>query len=185
MEKIDKIEFQKRDAKGLKGIIQDTLCIDVCEKKRTEDIVNARIIYSHILRERGHSLLSIGHSIEKDHATIIHYLRNIDGWRAKDAEFLKIYKDVHDRFISTTEDLIAFSNEAIESERIASLEEIAIDLKISNRLLIERTEELEGELKKFQKFGKIYDVVNERTRVSDKELVLCGIKEFYNGLYLK
>ena len=73
----------------------------------------------------------------------------------------------------------------LNQRELRSLEEIAINLKISNRLLIERTEELEGELKKFQKFGKIYDVVNERTRVSDKELVLCGIKEFYNGLYLK
>lgn len=185
MEKINKIEFQKKDVKTLKVIIQDILCIDVCEKKRNEDIVNARIIYSKILREKGHSLLSIGKSIGKDHATIIHYLRIVEGWRSKDEEFLKIYKDVNDRFISTTKDLISFANEAIESERIESLEDIAIDLKLSNRLLIERNQELEIKLKKFKKFEKIHDFVNERTRVSDEDLVLCKIKEFYNGLYLK
>jgi hypothetical protein len=185
MEQIDKIALQKRDRKKLNGIIKDILCVDICEKNRKADSVNARIIYSHILREMGHNLSAIGQSIGRDHATIIHYLHSIDGWRSKDADFLKMYTDVNDRFISASRDLISFSNEIIESEKLRSLEDIAIDLKLSNRLLIERTKELEDKLKKFEKFEKIYDVVNERTRVSDEEWVIYKIKEFYNGLYVK
>ena len=60
----------------LKNIIQDLLGVDVMHKSRKQHIVDARKIYSNILRNKGWSFFAIGKSLRKDHSTIIHYLKD-------------------------------------------------------------------------------------------------------------
>lgn len=83
----------------LKNIIQDLLGVDVMHKSRKQHIVDARKIYSNILRNKGWSLHHIGKSLRKDHSTIIHYL--------KDSQVLvlmdKKYKDDFDTITTVFE----------------------------------------------------------------------------------
>jgi len=83
----------------LKNIIQDLLGVDVMHKSRKQHIVDARKIYSNILRNKGWSFFAIGKSLRKDHSTIIHYL--------KDSQVLvlmdKKYKDDFDTITTVFE----------------------------------------------------------------------------------
>lgn len=66
-------------------LISDTLEIDLMKETRVREYVYARYIYAKIMRDKGFSLSYIGNTINKDHATIIHALKQF--------EFLKNYDD--------------------------------------------------------------------------------------------
>jgi len=63
---------------GLKKIVNDVFLVDLQVKDRRRDVVDARKVYSKILRDNGCSYELIGNTIGKDHATIIHYVKNIE-----------------------------------------------------------------------------------------------------------
>lgn len=62
----------------LKEIINEVFLVDIEIKSSKREVVDARKVYSKILRDRGYSYESIGNTINKDHSTIIHYIKNIE-----------------------------------------------------------------------------------------------------------
>ena len=62
----------------LKRIVNDTFLVDIEIESRKRDVVDARKVYSKILRDSGYSYESIGKTINKNHATIMHYVKNIE-----------------------------------------------------------------------------------------------------------
>jgi hypothetical protein len=67
----------QKEAEDLITIVNTEFNLDLQTKSRRRAYVDARRVYSLIMRDRGFSLTAIGRSLEKDHATIIHYLKNI------------------------------------------------------------------------------------------------------------
>lgn len=59
----------------LKEIIEESLGIDVMVKSRKRETVDARKIYSNVLYSKGYGLTFIGKSLKKNHATILHYIK--------------------------------------------------------------------------------------------------------------
>ena len=68
----------KEDIDELKKIVNDVFLVDIELKDSRRVVVDARKVYSKILRDRGYSYELIGSTIKKDHATIIHYVKNIE-----------------------------------------------------------------------------------------------------------
>jgi IS30 family transposase len=66
--------------------------LDISVTNQKQGVVDARAVYSKILRERGYSLEVIGKSLNKHHSTILHHLKNIDFLIEKD-------KNLRDRYI--------------------------------------------------------------------------------------
>jgi chromosomal replication initiation ATPase DnaA len=64
------------------------------ERRRYNDIVNARMVYSYILRGLGYTLTEIGKSLGKHHATIINYLDNMEGYLKTDPVLRKKFYKV-------------------------------------------------------------------------------------------
>ena len=62
----------------LKRIVNDTFLVDIEIESRKRDVVDARKVYSKILRDSGYSYESIGKTINKNHATIMHYVKTIE-----------------------------------------------------------------------------------------------------------
>jgi len=62
----------------LKEIINEVFLVDIETKSSKRVVVDARKVYSKILRDSGYSYELIGETINKDHATIIHYVKNIE-----------------------------------------------------------------------------------------------------------
>lgn len=93
--------------KELKRIVKEIFLIDVDTQSRKRDVVDARRIYSKILREEGFSFEFIGESVGKDHATIIHYTKSIDTILTHD-------KALRDRYIACKEMYVKSRGSIIE-----------------------------------------------------------------------
>jgi len=68
----------KEEIEELKKIVNDVFLVDIEVKDRKRKIVDARKVYSKILKDSGYSYELIGETINKNHATIIHYIKNIE-----------------------------------------------------------------------------------------------------------
>jgi hypothetical protein len=51
--------------------------VKIDTNRRHHDIVQIRMIFSFVARAMGHSVTSIGHSLKKDHTTIVHYSQTL------------------------------------------------------------------------------------------------------------
>lgn len=76
----------------LKKIVDNEFDADILDKKRTMNLVNARLVYSYILRNRGTGLVRIAESINKNHATILYLLKNAPSYLKQDEELNLKYK---------------------------------------------------------------------------------------------
>ena len=77
--------------KKTREVVNHIFGVDIMTKSRKRDVVNARMIYSKILREKHLSYNVIGKSILKNHASIIHYAKSIDWLLVYDKPLLKKY----------------------------------------------------------------------------------------------
>jgi len=98
------LETKKTDIQILSSIIKENLKIDVSERTRKREVVDARRIFYKILRDMGMQYTDIGKIHSKDHSTIIHAVTSFNDIYAIDVEFRKAYKMVHDLFFSYKEE---------------------------------------------------------------------------------
>ena len=68
----------KEEINELKKIVNDVFLVDIEIKNSKRGVVDARKVYSKILRDSGYSYDLIGETLGKNHATIIHYVKNIE-----------------------------------------------------------------------------------------------------------
>ena len=72
--------METKITKELKKVIQEITGVDINEVSRKREIIEARAVYYKILKQidKKKSLKSIGASVGKDHATVLHSLKNYD-----------------------------------------------------------------------------------------------------------
>jgi hypothetical protein len=70
--------MREEEIKELKRIVNEVFLVDLDAPNRKRGVVDARKVYSKILRDNGYSYDLIGETIYKNHATIIHYIRNVE-----------------------------------------------------------------------------------------------------------
>lgn len=87
------MQLYKEEVEELKKIVNDVFLVDLDAKNRKRGVVDARKVYSKILRESGHSYESIGNSLSKNHATIIHYVNNI-------GHIMSYDRSIRDKYVS-------------------------------------------------------------------------------------
>ena len=76
---------------SLKQIVNEIFSIDIDSKRRKRSAVDGRKVYAKILRDLGYAYEHIGSTIDKDHATIIHYVNNIENLLEFDSTFKRKY----------------------------------------------------------------------------------------------
>jgi hypothetical protein len=82
----------------LKEIIQETLGVDVMRKSRKRNVVDARKIYSSILHSKGFGPTFIGNSLLKNHATILHYIKETQILILMDQEYRNNHERISDAY---------------------------------------------------------------------------------------
>ena len=85
------MRLYKEEMDVLKQIINDVFLVDINENRRLRNLVDAKRVYSKMLRDMGCSYPSIGKSIGKNHATIMHYIKTIDTIMMYDADIRNKY----------------------------------------------------------------------------------------------
>ena len=99
MNQIEMLNLKQGKIDRLQAIIKSTLFVDVKnDKNRKRNTINARYIYSEILRKDGFGCSGIGRSICKNHATVLHYWKNFDGFLKSDKTFRETFALISKRY---------------------------------------------------------------------------------------
>jgi|TARA_R100000479_G_C6343760_1_gene186340 chromosomal replication initiation ATPase DnaA len=81
----------KHKVDTLKHIIHTQLDVDIESPRRHKDIVEARFIFFDILRSEKYGLAKIGASVGRDHASVLHGVKQTLYWSQTDKEFNEKY----------------------------------------------------------------------------------------------
>jgi predicted nuclease with TOPRIM domain len=85
-------------SKLVKEIVEDYYKLKIDTKTRQRKYVEARAIYYKLLRENSRmSLEAIGKTVNRDHATAIHSLKQIKDWLEYDKEIKRDYNTINSR----------------------------------------------------------------------------------------
>jgi len=90
----------------LKRIVNDVFLVDIEIESRKRDVVDARKVYSKILRDSGYSYELIGKTINKNHATIMHYVKNIEHLISYDQILKNKYVDCKNIFLENKKSIL-------------------------------------------------------------------------------
>ena len=103
---------QRMQIMKLKNIIKRITNIDIDKVSRRREVVRARKVYYKTLRQTSKiSCIAMANSVNQDHATALHALKNFDFEYKTDAVLKEIYDNVYDVFargkkIKTLDDII-------------------------------------------------------------------------------
>jgi hypothetical protein len=131
---------------SLKNIINLVFFVDIEDLTRKRQIVDARRAYAKILKDAGFSYESIGKTINKNHATIIHYVKSVDSLLKYDSIFEKKFISAKKNFLEENKHLMLNSKEDI----------YAIAISLENRLneLISKRKKIDSLLDEYEKENK-------------------------------
>lgn len=108
METIDKIKEKKKAIKLARDIVQDFFEVDVTKKTRERKYILARSFGYKILKDNTKmTLTEIGKAFKKNHATVLHNLRQLDGYLDYDMGLATDYLSLNSLFVNSMQiDLI-------------------------------------------------------------------------------
>ncbi len=94
------IEDQRSDVDVVRSIVEMVTGVSILTKNRKRFVVEARMIYSTLLREAGYSLPFIAETLKKDHTTIIHYIQSLKDLKETDIHMMRKYLRCRELFLS-------------------------------------------------------------------------------------
>lgn len=120
---------------SLKNIINLVFFVEIDDPTRKRRIVDARRAYSKILKDAGFSYQHIGYTLNKDHATIIHYVKSVDGLLKYDSIFEKKFILAKKKFLEENKHLMLHSKEDIYSIAISLENQLDKAKKVRNEII--------------------------------------------------
>jgi len=161
-------------AEKLKALVDQCLQVSIMEDTRKRDTVEARMIFSKILREDfSYSYQSIGRYLSKDHATILHYVRSINQISRYDKVLYDKYVKIKSLFLEDESDEVI--NQDQLKYKIVFLEESLNEVMKHRNDLIDFKEKL-------HRIMPIVNLVLERTPHGLEGEVERKMRTMFNGL---
>lgn len=177
MKKEPKIESK---IKILKALIEGVLGVDVTgDRSRRRHVVDARLIYSKILKDEGLGCSEIARSLRRDHATILHYFRVFEVYTKTDAVLLDTYKKIKKLFETESDSVPVMSGTDLKKEVYSLRNEIKMLTSDKRKLISKLTERRETQ----ERLHEIFALIKERTKEGSENEILKKLTTFYNGVY--
>lgn len=158
--------------------VNDFFGFDISDKTRKREVVEARMMYATLLKRYTRiSLTEIGRPINKDHATVIHYIKNFDWLKKNDERFSRKFdmlRDMYDEFRS-----VWFDDEVYDDKRKIKFLENTLEI-----LTLEKNK-YETWVKKNSRLDSIIQLINERTPKGEEEYVEQKINRMFNSIVFK
>lgn len=160
------------DMEVLKGIIEQSFNTRIMNRKRYREVVDARMVFAKIIRERGHTFKSIGKYLCKDHSTIIHYVEQVPFIFKTDKKLLELYVECKNKFIENREPIVLHSDKDLVKE-ILSLRS-QLDEIMCYYQDVKKTED------KYKRLDSIINLIDLRTPVGNENIIRRKINELFN-----
>ena len=159
----------------LKEIVSQVFDTDINIKTRKRNNVEARMIFSKILREDGNTFESIGKAINKDHSTIVYYVNQA-------SVLIKQSIELSDKYLECKNCYIDNLDVVLPQMKYDELKDEVVELKfLVNKLASERNEIIKVQ-EKYNRIKKIINLVAERTHVGKEEFIERKINQMFNGI---
>jgi len=156
----------------LKSIVEGAFSTSLLSKNRRRDVVDCRMVFSKIIRERGHTFKSIGNYLYKDHSTIMHYTIQASNLIKTDRKIMDIYINCRNKFLENREPLVLHTDRDLVREV----------LSLRNQLddLVFQYEEIKKIEKKYERLSDIINLIENRTPVGKENQIKKRINEMFN-----
>ena len=172
------LELVEKEMLDLQGIVKNVFLVSVLRKDRRQDTVNARMVYSKILRDRGHTLVSIGRSIKKDHSTILNHTSKADFIINHDKTIMEKYMICKELFLKEREPIVKDAKERDLHMTITKLNNKINDLNLEMQTL-------KAENSKIKRLKRIIDSIDSKTSIGREDFIESKINFMFNDLYGK
>lgn len=151
------------------------LGFDLTQKSRKRNIVEGRMMYAKLMKRYTNvSLSDIGRSLGKDHATIIHYLKNFSYLKKADIHFATKFDMLSDTYEEFRE--AWFDDEKFDDKRKIKV------LESSVKQLVEIKNEYERYFNKIKRIDSIVQMIEQRTPKGEEEYVESKINRMFNSI---
>tara|TARA_R100000742_G_C4273970_1_gene93739 strand:+ start:1370 stop:1828 length:459 start_codon:yes stop_codon:yes gene_type:complete len=149
-------------------------------KSRKQENVFGRMIYYKILREQRHGFQAIAHSLNKNHATVIHAIKTFDNLYDSEKELRQSYEIIKEIYFDIEGNHpLTFTTRPELIEKVISLEKQNKSLNLSNEML-------KDSLKNYQQYDEFIELIKERCLADEtKEYVYKKLNMILNGIHRK
>ena len=171
-----KKEMQKdilSDMELLKSIVEEEFGVKMFARERKRNNVDARMIFSKILIERGHTYTSIANYLYKHHSTIIHYSQQASNLIKTDKKTTDIYITCRNKFLESREPIVLHTDRDLVKE--------VLSLRSQLDELIVHYQEAKKVETKYKRIESIINLIDLRTPNGDENLIKRKINEMFNG----
>jgi hypothetical protein len=140
------------------------------------------MIYAYILHKNcGMGCSVIARSMNCNHATVLHYFKNIPWYLKTDLGLHRSYERIKSEFLEEYNPVYYMTEIELKKELIS--------LRIENKKLSSQLSKSSKELIKAkeskERFPSLVQIVMERTRPETEAMVAHRLNQFYNGVYDK
>jgi hypothetical protein len=164
-----------KEMQQLSEIIKSVFNEDVKDKIKRREIVDARMVFSKILRERGYTYASIGRFLKKDHSTVINYMRNVYHLLTQVNGLMAKYITCRDLFLIDKE--VLYIN---KEEKDNKLSIISLNNQIE-KLILERENVTRMETK-YKRIEDILSIIDKKTPNGKEKFILKKVNLMFNDI---
>jgi predicted transcriptional regulator len=158
----------------LTEIIKKVLSTNVHDKRQYQELVDARIIFAVLARERGYTLKNIGIYLGMSHSIVVHYSKHFDTLIAQIPSFLEKYIEIKSCFMQDKTPIPIFGTNPYKRTTISSLKNKIEYLILQKRDLIVKYE-------KYERIEEIAELINSRTPKGLEDFVKNKINQMFNS----
>ena len=171
---MEKIETSFEIKKTLE-FVNDFFGFDISLKSRKREVVEARMMYSKLMkRYTKHSLSAIGEPIGKKHDMIIHYNKNFAWLKKNVPEFARKFDMLNDMYEE-------FRGVWFNEERFDDKKKIVF-LENSLKETQDKLEKYEKYFKKIERLDSVIQLIEQRTPKGEEEYVEQKINRMFNSI---
>jgi hypothetical protein len=166
----------------IKEAVEEATMTDILNNKRTGPNVEARMIFTSMVRDKGYTYKKIQAVLNKDHSTLMYYNETIK-------DVMKFDRKLQRKYLACKEALLQKeyinkldSKEFAKQELLLEKERSSI-LEEENKYLVREMEIL---IKQFTfdnngRLSKIFKFITDNTSVGGEHIIYRSIKKMFNG----
>tara|TARA_R110000737_G_scaffold10994_1_gene26848 strand:+ start:311 stop:847 length:537 start_codon:yes stop_codon:yes gene_type:complete len=172
-------DTHRRDARKLIEVINQTFNLDLMERTRKREYVDARMVFAFVILEQGASVTEVSRYLSMHHASVLHYRKKFP-WLLKTETMLR---EKYEHVISiynptpTTPDVYRFTNHQLIQEVLRLRREVNNLISEKDRLLKTKALAYRNE----ERLAPLHKMIRERTIKGHESSVAHRLAQFYNG----
>lgn len=163
----------------LKAIVNTVFQLDLTKRTRFKEYVDARIIFSYILKDEGLGSTALSKILNVTHATIHNYWKNYDTYMSTDVHLRNKNSMIREEYFNGEDPVYELNNLEIKNELVLLRKKIK-ELSLENEKL---NLELMGMEKEDERWNSIMQIIKQRTKRNTEKEVEFKLTRFFNGVY--